>query len=264
MHFLQQWERFLSVQDIFDIKSVGVVTARDSLTVGWSVNGVWDTVRAFSGMDPELARQAYRLGDDVKDWKVTLAQKDVLDSGPAYKRIIPMLYRPFDIRHTYYTGRSRGFLCRPRVDVMRHMLAGDNLALIAPKRVEHAGEWQHAFVTNLVSEHVAVSLKTIDYHFPLYAYQSSKTNGDSGRPPVDVRSAERRSNINPDLRATLRQAYGQECSSEEIFHFIYAVLNAPTYRKNYAELLRTNFPHIPFTTDREIVREVRRSRQKTN
>ena len=58
-----------------------------------------------------------------------MAQKDLLDSGPKRENVVPILYRPFDVRHTHYTGRSRGFICMPRQEVMRHMLAGENLAL---------------------------------------------------------------------------------------------------------------------------------------
>ena len=34
-----------------------------------------------------------------------------------------------------------------------------------------------------------------------------------------------------------------------MFHYIYAVLHAPTYRSRYAEFLKTDFPRIPITSD---------------
>ena len=102
-----EYLRFVSVPEIFPVNSVGIVTARDRLTIRWSEQEAWDTVRAFSGMEPELARQAYELGKDTRDWKVTLAQKDLLSSGPTRENVVPILYRPFDVRHTYYTGWSR-------------------------------------------------------------------------------------------------------------------------------------------------------------
>ena len=99
-----QYRRFISVPEAFPVNSVGIVTARDRLTIHWSDEDVWTTVRVFSGMEPELARQGWQLGKDARDWKVTLAQKDLRDSGPALERVVPILYRPFDVRHTYYTG----------------------------------------------------------------------------------------------------------------------------------------------------------------
>ena len=119
-----QYRRFVSIPDVFLDKSVGIVTARDHLTIHWSADKVWDTVRVFSRMEPELARTGYELGDDARDWKVKLAQDDLLDSGLTREKAVRILYRPFDVRHTYYTGQSRGFICMPRSDVMRHMLPG--------------------------------------------------------------------------------------------------------------------------------------------
>ena len=247
-----EYRRFVSVPEVFPVNSVGIVTARDRLTIHWSAEGVWNTVVPFSSMEPELARQGWQLGKDARDWKVIFAQKDLQDSGPTRERVVPILYRPFDLRHTYYTGRSRGFICMPRPDVMRHMLAGENLALMTPKRVEHVGTWQHAFITDAISEHVAVSLKTIDYHFPLHLYRTA----DRSELFAHHGSSERQPNLNPKLVAALTKAHGQAPSPEAIFHYIYAVLYAPAYRRKYAEFLRTDFPRIPFTANRELFEEL--------
>ena len=45
-------------------------------------------------------------------------------------------------------------------------------------------------------------------------------------------------------------------SPEDIFHYIYAVLYAPSYREKYAESLRREFPRVPFTSDRELFAEI--------
>ena len=242
------YRRFISVPEAFPVNSVGIVTARDRLTIQWLAEGVWGSVVPFSGMDPELARQGWQLGKDARDWKVAMAQQDLRDSGPARERVVPILYRPFDVRYTYYTGRSRGFICMPRPEVMHHMLAGENLALMMPKRVEHVGTWQHAFVTVAISDHVGVSLKTIDYHFPLYLYPTA----DRGNLFSHQGLSKREPNLNPKLVAALTQAHGRAASPEAIFHYVYAVLYAPTYRRKYAEFLRIDFPRIPFTTNMEL------------
>ncbi len=246
--FKLNYRRFVSIPDIFPINSVGIVTARDSLTIRWTREEVWDTVQNFARLDPELARQAYELGEDVQDWKVSLAQNDV-QKGLDPEKIVPILYRPFDMRQTYYTGRSRGFMCRPRFDVMRHMLVGENLALMSPKRVEHAGTWKNTFVTNNISGHVAVSLKTIDYYFPLYLYPNGITM-------TSLSNHEKKPNLNAELVAALTEAYDQAPSPEEIFHYIYAILHAPIWREKYAEFIRTDFPRVPFTSDRELFIEI--------
>ena len=147
------YRRFVPVHEIFSAQVVGLFTARDRLTIHWSEEGVWNAVVPFSGMDPELARDGWQLGKDARDWKVTMAQKDLIDSGPTREKIVPILYRPFDVRHTYYTGRSRGFICMPRPEVMRHMLAGENVALCIGRQghVVGASEWNLVYCSQWIA-----------------------------------------------------------------------------------------------------------------
>nr|MBC7245341.1 DUF559 domain-containing protein [Chloroflexota bacterium] len=43
---------------------------------------------------------------------------------------------------------------------------------------------------------------------------------------------------------------------EQVFHYIYAVLYAPTYREKYADFLRLDFPRIPFTSEAALFAEL--------
>ena len=247
-----EYRRFLSipevfsVSEVFPVNSVGIVTARDRLTIHWSEQEAWDTVRAFSEMDPELARQGYKLGNDTRDWKVTLAQKDLRDFGPTRENVVPILYRPFDIRRTYYTGRSRGFICMPRPEVMRHMLAGENLALCVGRQgqVVGAGEWNLIYCSQNI-EDLNLFYRGGNVNFPLYLYPTA----DHDHLFVQHKSSERQPNLSPKLVERLEETHGQVPSPEAIFYYTYAVLHTPAYREKYAEFLRIDFPRIPFTKD---------------
>ena len=241
-----EYRRFISIPEVFRVNSVGIVTARDRLTIRWSAKEVWRTVAVFSQMDPELARTTYELGRDVQDWKVTMAQNDLRDPGLTRENVVPILYRPFDIRYTYYTGRSRGFICRPRPEVMRHMLVEENLALHVCRQTV-SETWQHCLVTNGIADDCYVSNKTRErgYTHPLYLYLIDSSDDPDAH-------QERRPNLNSKIVTTLTDAHGQESSPEEIFHYIYAILHAPAYRKKYAEFLKREFPRVPFTAEREL------------
>ncbi len=238
------YRRFPSVPDLFPVNSVGIVTARDTLTIHLSPDEAWRTVTVFCRMDIELARQGYKLGEDKRDWKVSLAQKDLLDSGPTREKIVPILYRPFDVRYTYYTGRSRGFICMPRPEVMQHMLAGDNLALITA-RSNKSPAMNHFFCSKHLVETKCGESTVQSCTFPLYLYPSANQDDLFAH----QEPTERRPNLNPKLVATLAKAYSRKPTSEEIFHYVYAVLYAPAYREKYAEFLRMDFPRVPFTAD---------------
>jgi hypothetical protein len=238
----EQYNAFTKVTDVFPVHSVGIVTARDNLTIHWTPDDAWTTVLNFSAMEPELARQGYKLGKDVRDWKVTLAQAELKESGPERRKIVPVLYRPFDVRYTYYTGKSRGFHCMPRPEVMRHMLVGENVALITNRQVA-VGHMMHVLATKHVTDyHILETAHACAYTFPLYLYPD-----DSGGLFAKQDPGRRRPNVNRKIVATLAEADGRQRSPEEIFQYVYAVLYAPRYRQKYAEFLRIDFPRIPFS-----------------
>ena len=107
------YERGKSIKDIFVKGGTGIITKRDGLTIRYSADEIWSVIREFVALAPEEARSQFRLPADVRDWKVVDAQSDILRDGPDKGRIKRILYRPFDERFTYYTGRARGFLGWP-------------------------------------------------------------------------------------------------------------------------------------------------------
>ena len=191
----------------------------------------------FSSLSIEEARTKYDLGEDARDWKVSYAQEDLKNTGPNQKRIVPILYRPFDVRHTYYTGHSKGFHCMPRPEVMNNMMK-DNIALIT-SRLTKGESFKHALVSNTISEVILLSPKTSNnaFVFPLYTYSEMKGKCK---------------NINSYVINALEKVYGQKVSSRSIFNYIYSILYSSKYRNKYEEFLESDFPRIPFTTSLQI------------
>ena len=261
-----EYEKALPITEIMLTNSVGIVTARDALTIQWTEQDTWNTVKDFSTLPTEEARSKYNLGKDARDWKVDLAQKDLNDSGPVKEQLETIFYRPFDIRHTYYTGHSRGFHCMPRAEVMQHMLAGDNLALHTCRQVI-SDSWQHILVTGDITDDSHVSNKSRErgYLFPLYLYPTEDstlfdqptTNPGGRRPNLAPEFIEDVSNrleltFTDDGKGDLETTFGPE----DVFHYIYAVFHAPTYRERYAEFLKIDFPRVPLTSNLELFQEL--------
>lgn len=187
-----------------------------------------------------MLAQAYGLKDKA-GWSLATARKQVQADRNPQSKIHSILYRPFDVRFIFY---HEAVIERPRPEVMRHILAGENVGLVLPRRVEHTGPWQHVFVTNALVEHVAVSLKTIDYCFPLYLSPSTTA--------PDMFQQTKRPNLAEWLLPKLTAAYGFTPTPEQMLAYIYAVLSSPPYRARYVEELRIDFPRIPFTADPNI------------
>ena len=247
-----EYETGWEITDILQTSSIGIVTARDKLTIHWTAEDVRETVSDFVSLSVDEARKKYNLRKDTQDWKVHLAQADLRNNPDSVKHIAPIHYRPFDIRWTYYTGESRGFHCRPRPENMPHLRKG-NLALCVC-RVVKSPTWQHALITDKITENVYISNRDSEsgHVFPLYLYPS---------PEELAFSTERSLNFKPAFLTALSEALGlpqsapfnlpEGVSPEEVLAYIYAILYSPKYRERYYDFLKYGFPRIPLPRDIE-------------
>ena len=265
-----EYDEWNSVNEIFPVNSVGIVTARDALTVRWSQREIWGVVQEMVVGEEEDVRDRYGLGKDVQDWKVAWAQRDLRASGPSNSKVTPILYRPFETRYTYYTGESRGFLCRPRAEVMGHML-GENVGLC----VGRAGQVIGADGWDIVT---ACSSPT-DFNlfrrggnclFPLYLHPGVGKSDVLAFSPWPKGRYGRRPNLDPafvdrlsqaatlrfvgDGAGDLRTTFGPE----DLLAYIYAVFHSPEYRARYEADLKLDFPRVPLPGSTNLFRQLAR------
>jgi predicted helicase len=249
-----EYENGFKITEIFPTYSSGIQTKRDSLCIHLTRQKLWQTLQEFDRLPPEEARKKFELGDDGRDWLVVNAKADVHVSGPSERWITGILYRPFDFRFTYWTGKTRGFLAYPRRDVMQHIVNRSNIGMLVNRQIvgEHVS---HFGVSRLPTCHGTFYLgnKGQDYFLPLYLYQ------DEG-----LITADRWPNFSPKFLKTLSeklklaqtQPYRMPkgVTPEDIFHYAYAVFHSPTYRKRYAEFLKIDFPRLPITSNIKLFR----------
>jgi predicted helicase len=170
-------------------------------------------------------------------------------------------YRPFDYRYTFYRDEVIGKII-PRGDsrkkLMRHVGGspeGDNISLLLPRQAITA-EFGF-FVTRTICD-INCTGKAGQYGsglvFPLYLYQETDT-GQLGEqalarvPNLDRALVQR---IGESIGAQFRDEKSKEAgtfSPIDVLNYIYAVLHSPTYRERYQELLKIDFPRVPYPKD---------------
>ncbi len=243
---LEAYRTWPSVLAIFPVNSTGVKTHRDSFAIAFDKAELQNRVVQLQnshGMPDEILSSAYGL-KDTGSWSLSAARKKVqADGDRALDKIYPILYRPFDVLYIFY---HEAIVERPRYEVMRHLLVGQNLALVTTRQVKASKTWQHCFVSNRILECCLVSNYTseIGYALPLYLYPDVASAG--------TLSGGRQANIDGRLLAAIGEAYGEEPAPEDVLAYVYAVLYSPTYRERYAAELRVDFPRVPFTREREV------------
>lgn len=245
-----------ALKDIFDISGSGVKTERDKISIHLSRIGIERMIGDFRKLDEKTIREKYELKKDSRDWKISNAKEDVM-SKMGNELFHQILYRPFDLRYTWYSGQTRGFIGTPGYPVMRHILDKENIALLSCRQQAVSG-FRHIFCSKNITECCAVSLKTreITSVFPLYLYPNPDRNGN-----LFSNGTKRHVNLSKDFikeletTTNLKFVYDgkgdlkKTVGPEDAFNYIYSILHSPTYRERYAEFLKIEFPRIPITSN---------------
>ena len=155
----------------------------------------------------------------------------------------------------------------PRRELLTHVAHRENLCLNTMRQTKMPS-WRHAVVSDSPTPAVYVEIKDGSNLFPLYLYpqQGSYSNGQGslitartwktgkdGRVPnfnanfISQIESKLYIKFIPDEESDLRMT----CGPEDVFAYIYAVLNCPSYQSRYNDLLKLDFPRICLVSDKE-------------
>ena len=258
-----EYMKGFSIKEIFHEYVSGFQTKRDKVTIQFSKNEIDDIKNTFTRKPCEEIRSVFGLPKDGRDWKIEWAKSDLQNNNP---KVIKVMYRPFDNRYTYYTGKSKGFIGYPRAVMYKHLLIKENLCLITCRQ-QSTFDFQHVFVSRLLSDMCNISSQTKEtgYIFPLYIINK---NDNSDNNLFSTNDVPFKLNFNIDIINTIMESINIEYMSEnvgnddnimtpmDVFNYIYAVLHSKKYRKKYKDLLKIDFPRIPYPTNKDIFKQL--------
>ncbi|MDP9238486.1 MAG: hypothetical protein M3P30_14015 [Chloroflexota bacterium] len=242
--------------DIFPVHSVGIVTGRDEFAISTDRDEVEQRVRSLTDVsitNPQIKERYLRNTDSLDLSRI----RKRLRESPGTAPVIPCLYRPFDRRWIIYADL---LVERTRRDVMQHMNAGPNLALVSA-RTNKSSSPDHFFCSAVPTEAKCGESTTQSYLFPLFTYPSHQSIM-SGLFDAEDRVANFSESFVSQLRASLGvsitdgNAAADTIGPIDVFNYIYAILHAPSYRARFAEFLKIEFPRVPITSDVSVFREL--------
>jgi predicted helicase len=266
-----EYEALPSLPDIFRVKNSGIQTKKDSLTIHLTESSLRSVLKDMKKLDVQELRKRYDLGGDGRDWTVALAKRDIEESKKG--KVVQVQYRPFDFRWTYYTGKTKGFVAYPRADVTAHLLK-DNISLVSMRQIAGTEDVCEAVVSRYaVTDRSMYSSKGTPYMFPLYLYREAIPRlEDQGllidASPYATENPEKVPNLQVDLIVSIEKKLGlrfvpegktdlkKTFGAEDLLAYMYAILYSPSYRSRYGEVLRKDYPRIPFTSDVSVFRKL--------
>lgn len=211
----KKYDKGFAVTDLFNVNSVGIVTAKDSILIKDSIEEIKTSIEINYNIIP----------DDTKIQKV--------------------LYRPFDSKYVYYDTK---YVERPRETVMKHFINRDNLGIVA-KRGFTQLEAMSCFISNSIIDFRSWSCAGMqggDYIFPLYLYEDV----DNSRRPNFSNDIIQKFADYLKLKFIPEKSDEEGTfASIDVLDYIYAVLHSPKYRETYKEFLKIDFPKVPYPTD---------------
>jgi len=257
----KSYEKGFCISSLFQETNSGIQTKNDRLAIHFTKDELILVLNDFETLSELELKNKYQI-IDTSGWSVKKAKQEILTGNYHF---IKILYRPFDIRNSIFTGKSGGFIGRSRNSTMKHFLR-ENLGIIF-KRSRLLGGiyfWRHLGITNLMSN--LNYLADQSFVFPLYLYSENKEQQN-----ID-QSTERKPNLNKEIVNQIADKLGLRFTDEkdvstsststsstsegtlapiDILDYIYAVLHSPTYREKYKEFLKIDFPRVPYPKDTE-------------
>ena len=261
-NYREEYEAGFKLTEAMPCFGLGFQSSRDHLVVGFERHELEGRISNFISpqrTDTEIRNELFPgkvvadyAAGDTRQWSLSEARR-VLRADPNWrKHIRTCLYRPFDCRAILYDRRMVDW---PRPEVLGHMLH-PNLCLLANRQSK---EEFAALCTNLIPERKIAAVYDASSSFPLYLHHN-----DDGL----QLSATRQPNFSHGFLKALAVSLGIQQSkphglpagltSEDIFHYAYAVFHSPAYRSRYSEFLKVDFPRLPLTVSLVLFRALAR------
>ncbi|EIC2724462.1 type ISP restriction/modification enzyme [Campylobacter jejuni] len=213
---LEEYNKGVSVKDMFILSSVGIVSAKDSILISTNTE---------------------KLKQQIHDYYNEFDKKNI-------KKIA---YRPFDTQKIYYDIKK---VERPRIETMEHFLENENIGLICDRGTK-LNNINNIFISNKIIDLHLVGSGS--YIYPLYLYPTTRSKKFLKKENPNFNEENFTSkieNFKESFRTFIDELYKEKFSPEDILGYIYAVLFHKIYREKYLDFLKIDFPKIPFTKDK--------------
>lgn len=223
------YNSFFPFDKIFTVGTSGIKTHRDHFITADLKQELKNRLQEFAGLTlpTYLVKESYNLENNA-NFNVQKVKQNFkkLDDNKFYG----YTFKPFWYKTIYYDSQ---FIDRDRKKIMKNFVLDENLGFIIKKRYNDK-HYSHIFATNQLTD--INFFGGGSYVFPLYTISEN----------ADIFDGNKKSNIDPEFEKSLKEIYNKKNLTEPIFYYTYGILHCNKYRNAFPELLKINYPKIPF------------------
>ena len=251
-HFETYLQQSFCVHDLFRVTGAGMATAHDAFVISFRKEDLISKFEQFQNADVS-AEELYQQFQVRKKqgWDIEIAQKKFKHSITNIQDYIyPINYRPFDQRYVMYED---SVIWSSGKKALKHYILGDNIGIIFSRTVNGPFDWQDIQITKNLIEYgiMAARVGNGAPSAPLYTYS------ENGQRQYNF-IKEKAQSIVTDIGLIYVEAEpstfeehltNNKVSPIHVMDYIYAYLHSPSYRKEFVEYLKKDYPRVPYPKD---------------
>jgi len=240
------YSTFIKITDIFNKYSSGIEGRRDSFVIKYSLDELNNLQKELSSNNIDNIRAKYGV-TDCRDWSLDYAIVDIKNNYNP----MTITYRPFDFRFTSLSQLSHRFLGYSFYEVMQHFDNKENIGISFVRQFSDAKNYSNVLVSKYpIERRTNYSFQGGAFIAPLYTYSVNKPKDE-----LELDTDEKIPNFKNEFISSYLSTLNWKPSPEEILAYIYSILHSTIYKTKYIEFLRTDFPAIPMTKNKQIFKK---------
>lgn len=225
----KKYQTGFSIHELFIETTTGVFTLGDNFIIDQDKMILSQRIEKFlhENVSESSMKSDFTLGKNYAKWVIGNKKDIIFDKN----KIVPITYRPFDLRFTYLDNK---LVWRPRTKLMSNFINMPNIGLAVGRQGQVVGsmEWNVIIVTKNITD-LNCFYRGGEQVYPLY---------------IKNENGAQKENLNKNICHEIERTIGI-FTAEEILDYIYAVLHSHEYREKYKVFLKIDFPRVPYPKD---------------
>ena len=238
---IKEYGDYWGITEIFKNYKSGIQTGNDKLFIKQNLDEAVKVYENMQNLNVNEFKDKYKFNPSP-GWGFESKYENL-----EYLELTKIHYRPFDIRNIVYSYALR----RNSNEIMKHFLQNENLGLCFMRQVVINAPLSHFLITNTIPDlKILRSSEGTAFTAPLFLFNKPAKDDLFAKEEHLNKTV----NFTENFNKFINTKYSFQPTPEQIIAYIYAVFHSPSFREKYLELLKIDFPRLPFLDEKIFIR----------